>query len=501
VIPQAKGAGARSGSEGIPDLSGLPLRLLLQQRQSRNVWAHLSRDALRVLVLAASDILAFVLLRGVVRGLRAGWLGTGAGDAVASYFPQGFLESWQFLGALLISLMIVGAYGAGDARRDSGRLFSGAALAVFVGLYGELWSQAFLVTLVRGMVVAGMFGLTLTFSRLIIDWIVWRVRPTIGVARALVVAHGDADWQDLSRLLKRARDFVVVGRVDLDKPVVPGLRAQLSELGSAIQSDRAEAVLLWGDLSNDEFAYVVDVALAAGCRVLAGARASVGEVERRGVWIGGRQLVELTPPVLRGWQHVVKRLTDFVGAGLGLALLSPLFILAAAAIVLDSGRPVFFRQQRIGRGGRRFRIFKFRSMAPDAERRLSDVQQHSVYEDSRLFKMPGDPRITRVGRFLRRTSIDEIPQLINVLLGDMSLVGPRPPLPAEVASYDPHHLRRFDVKPGITGPWQVGGRNGITDFDEVVRLESQYIREWSVMKDLRILMRTVPVVLSGRGAH
>jgi exopolysaccharide biosynthesis polyprenyl glycosylphosphotransferase len=456
---------------------------------------------LRITVLLATDVLAFLLLRALVRGLRGGWLGTRVGDAVSAVFPQGFLGPWFFLGALVIGLVIVGSYGAGDARRDSGRLFAGAALAALVGLYGELWSHGLLLTLLRAVLVSCTFGLVLMLSRGLVDWVVWRVRPRVGVARALVVAHGDADWEDLASLLRRAREFVVVGRVDLDRPVVPGVRARLSEVGPAIQSVRAEAVLLWGDLTEDEFAYVVDVAVAAGCRVLAGGRTSLRAVEPRSVLVGGRQLIELTPSVLRGWQQALKRALDLLGAGIGLILLSPLFLLVAVGIVADSGRPVFFRQQRIGRAGRVFRIFKFRSMVPDAEQRLPDLQRRSVYEDARLFKVPEDPRITRIGRFLRRRSIDELPQLINVLLGDMSLVGPRPPLPTEVASYDEHHLRRFDVKPGITGPWQVGGRNSITDFEEVVRLESEYIGTWSLVEDVRILIRTIPVVLSGRGAH
>ena len=139
-------------------------------------------------------------------------------------------------------------------------------------------------------------------------------------------------------------------------------------------------------------------------------------------------------------------------------------------------------------------------MVHDAEALLDDLTPQSLYSDRRLFKVKDDPRVTRLGNFLRRTSLDELPQLWNAFVGNMSLVGPRPPLPSEVDLYEEHHYTRFDVKPGITGPWQVNGRNTITDFEEVIRLETDYIREWTIWKDLGILLRTVPAVVLMRGS-
>jgi lipopolysaccharide/colanic/teichoic acid biosynthesis glycosyltransferase len=155
----------------------------------------------------------------------------------------------------------------------------------------------------------------------------------------------------------------------------------------------------------------------------------------------------------------------------------------------------------VGLGGKAFKITKFRSMVNDAEAQLDDLTPKSLYSDRRLFKVKDDPRVTRLGNFLRRTSLDELPQFWNAFVGNMSLVGPRPPLPGEVDLYEEHHYTRFDVKPGITGPWQVNGRNTVTDFDEVIRLETDYIREWTIWKDLGILLRTIPTVLLMRGAH
>jgi lipopolysaccharide/colanic/teichoic acid biosynthesis glycosyltransferase len=140
-------------------------------------------------------------------------------------------------------------------------------------------------------------------------------------------------------------------------------------------------------------------------------------------------------------------------------------------------------------------------MVDDAETLRDGLLARSVYSDPRLFKVRNDPRLTRMGRLLRRTSLDELPQLVNVLRGEMSLVGPRPPLPSEVAHYEERHYGRFDVMPGMTGPWQVAGRNEITEFDRVVELEAAYIRDWSLWRDIGILFRTIPAVLTGRGAH
>jgi len=219
------------------------------------------------------------------------------------------------------------------------------------------------------------------------------------------------------------------------------------------------------------------------------------------VWRRGEPLVELTAPSLKGRQLIVKRALDVACAMVGMVVLSPVFALLAIAVKLDSPGPAFFGHARVGLGGRVFRCYKFRSMRVGADAERASLAGRSIYKDQRLFKIPDDPRITRLGRFLRRSSLDELPQLWNVLRGEMSLVGPRPPLPGEVELYEAHHYARFDVKPGITGPWQVSGRNQVTDFEKVVALETQYIREWSVVSDLRILFRTIWVVLQMRGAH
>jgi lipopolysaccharide/colanic/teichoic acid biosynthesis glycosyltransferase len=227
----------------------------------------------------------------------------------------------------------------------------------------------------------------------------------------------------------------------------------------------------------------------------------LGGLDPKVVYRRGAPLVALTRPGLRARQLLLKRALDVIGAGLGLVVLAPVFAALALAVKLSSRGPVFFRQQRVGRGGTIFRITKFRSMVEDAEAGRDALAEQSIYADPRLFKVTEDPRVTRVGTFLRRSSLDELPQLLNVLRGEMSLVGPRPPLPSEVDLYEEHHYTRFDMKPGMTGPWQVSGRNAITDFEEVIRLETAYMREWAIWTDLAILLKTIPVVFTMRGAH
>jgi exopolysaccharide biosynthesis polyprenyl glycosylphosphotransferase len=192
----------------------------------------------------------------------------------------------------------------------------------------------------------------------------------------------------------------------------------------------------------------------------------------------------------------VKRLFDIVAAGVGLVLLSPLFLAVGLWIRAVDGPPILFRQIRVGTHGREFRVVKFRTMVPDAEARLADLAARNEIK-GHAFKVTDDPRLSKTGAALRASSIDELPQLWNVLRGEMSLVGPRPPLPSEVAGYDLWHRRRLSMKPGITGLWQVEARRE-EDFDRWVELDLAYIDRWSIWLDLKIMLRTIPAMLQGR---
>jgi exopolysaccharide biosynthesis polyprenyl glycosylphosphotransferase len=222
---------------------------------------------------------------------------------------------------------------------------------------------------------------------------------------------------------------------------------------------------------------------------------------------GGIPVIDLGQPSIHGWHRYTKRAFDVALTGIILLLAWPLLLVIAALIKLDSRGPVLYRQVRIGENGRRFSMIKYRSMAADADPKVHEayvtrlIQQNvSVDEPSQAtLKMAVDPRITRVGRFLRRTSLDELPQLFNVIRGEMSLVGPRPPLPYEVAVYQDWHKRRLEAIPGITGLWQVEGRNQVS-FDEMVRLDLAYIERQSLWLDLKILLKTPLSAFIGRGA-
>jgi exopolysaccharide biosynthesis polyprenyl glycosylphosphotransferase len=215
--------------------------------------------------------------------------------------------------------------------------------------------------------------------------------------------------------------------------------------------------------------------------------------------LGGLPLIEIQDIAFTRTELTFKRLMDVAGASAGFAFGWPILLLIAIAIKLDSPGSVFFKQVRVGQDHKRFDIYKFRTMREGAERELAALRERNE-ADGPLFKMREDPRVTRVGRFLRKTSLDELPQLINILRGEMSLVGPRPAIPDEVAQYLHWHEKRLSVPPGLTGLWQVSGRSELT-FDEMVLLDLYYIEHWSPWLDLSIVVRTIPKVLGRDGAY
>lgn len=203
----------------------------------------------------------------------------------------------------------------------------------------------------------------------------------------------------------------------------------------------------------------------------------------------------------RPWPgRFAKRLLDIVGSVAGLALCAPIFVIVAILVRVTSRGPSFFVQERCGRGGRIFRFYKFRTMVADAETRKAELE-HLNEMQGPVFKIRRDPRITGLGAILRKSSLDELPQLWNVLRGEMSLVGPRPSLPSEVEAYTSRQAQRLSVVPGLTGLWQVSGRNTLPDFDDWIELDLKYARSWSLWLDLRILAKTLVVVILARGAQ
>lgn len=226
----------------------------------------------------------------------------------------------------------------------------------------------------------------------------------------------------------------------------------------------------------------------------------VDDTESRVEMLGNQQVIRFAPRIFKESELFTKRCLDIVGGLVGCVLCIVVGIFVAPAIYLDDPGPIIFAQKRIGRNGRPFKMYKFRSMYTDAEARKAELMKDNEM-NGLMFKLKDDPRITKVGKFIRKTSIDELPQFFNVLAGSMSLVGTRPPTAGEYEQYSPHHKRRLSLKPGITGMWQVSGRSDITDFEEVVRLDLQYIDNWSFLLDIKILIMTVTSVISGKGSE
>jgi len=282
------------------------------------------------------------------------------------------------------------------------------------------------------------------------------------------------------------RTVPVVGTPDDVVGAVAGCRADAVAITT--ESKPGELQRLSAELADTDVALLVAPAIAD----VAGPRTVVRDV-------ADMALLHVGEPTFTGPQRVVKEVFDRASAAVALLVIAPVFVLVALAVKLDSRGPVFYRQVRVGRDGHRFKMVKFRTMVVGADRQRVDLE-HRNEADGLLFKLRIDPRVTRTGRLLRRFSIDELPQVFNVLRGEMSMVGPRPPLPAEVDLYESHVNRRLLVKPGITGLWQVSGRSDLS-WDEAVRLDLYYVDHWSPTMDLTIMAKTFSAVVRGAGAY
>jgi exopolysaccharide biosynthesis polyprenyl glycosylphosphotransferase len=480
-------------------------RLALQGRAHRNLHRRTTRSIARVAVLLAGDLAALLVMRVLVRAIRDhAVLGAPLARALGTVLPRGVLGVWQFAVPLVLGLLVTGNYGQGDRRRDAGRILTGCALAMALPIWGELWTRGLGVALTQYALTCLVLWLAVLWERLAVDRVVVRFRPRWRDAVDTLLVGEPLLCREMAQgpMFAPLADHFALGMVNLSSTPARDALGSLAELPQLIHELKAEAVLLCGYVAEPTLQQVLDAALMAGCRVMSLPRSRAMEGLRPAlVWCDGVPVVTLSVPGLRSEQLLLKRVADVIGASLGLVVLAPLLAALGLLVKLDSRGPALFGQVRMGLSGRPFRIFKFRTMVRDAEGQREQLAKDSVYADRRLFKIRDDPRVTGLGRWLRRWSLDELPQLWNVLVGDMSLVGPRPPLPTEVASYEERHTCRFQVRPGMTGPWQVSGRNAITDFEEVIRLEERYIDGWSVWRDLGILGRTIPAVVGRRGAY
>lgn len=456
--------------------SGLP-RLALPRDRSRVVARRVRRTVGRLLAVVAADVASLALVawgRGV--------LAWGHGVPLEAPGP-----------AVLLGLALAGSYGRGEVWQHAPRAFAGVGLGILAAgwvalMAAPLATLPFLILVWAGtatMVSAGRGALGV-----VVDL---AERRLLSPERILVVGTDPRALDRTQAQIESREGVEVLGRLSLEGGV---------DVWGALARTRPDTVVIAGELEAGVFTDLVRATTLSGCYVLSVSRYDrLGGLRPRVVWWGGVPYTELTLPELSAPQLAAKRVMDVAGAAAGLVVLSPLLLALAVLVKATSPGPVLFSQIRIGFGGGLFRMYKFRTMRADADGMKKDLAHLNASGDGRLFKIPDDPRVTRVGRFLRRWSLDELPQLVNVLKGEMSLVGPRPFPMDDVEAYRDEHFSRLAAKPGITGLWQVRGRSSILDFDEVVRLDLEYVYRWSLLRDLLILAATVPAVLRRQGAH
>ncbi len=377
-------------------------------------------------------------------------------------------------------------------------------MVVMVFFYRRLFYSRF-IFIYAGILIIFLLGL----ARVVRNMVLARMRATgQGVDRVLIIGAGEVGRTVMRNLIAQPElGYRVVGFLD-DDPAKSGadigpIRAlgSLDALPEAIAAnDISQVIITLPWQYHRKVIRLVTEAEQSGIRARVVPdlfQLSLGGVDVEA--INGIPLISVKGSALTGFNKALKRATDVIITGTALVLISPLWGLIALAIKLDSPGPILFRQERIGLRGKPFTVLKFRSMRVNAEEELEKLRARNEAAGP-LFKMKDDPRRTRVGRFIRRTSLDELPQLINVWRGEMSIVGPRPGLASEVAQYQDWHRTRLNVLPGITGLWQVSGRSELT-FDEMVMLDIYYAENWTLGMDLRIMLRTVPQFIFGDGAY
>ena len=460
-------------------------------------------------MLAASDALAMAVAVGVAQAVRFGDVDLSV--ASTSQLTFGVVAALM-IPAWVLTMALGGAYerrvlgsGSEEYRRvfDSALRFLGlVAIVAFVCQIGVARTFVAIAIPLGG-------GLTL-LQRYMLRQSLHRQRGRGRFSRRVLVVGSETEAADLVGAMLRNRHAglspvaaCVPGGSDalsVDGEKVPvvcspdGVLEALVTTGADVVAIADTKAISNGALRGLAWQLEgtgVDLVVTPAVTDLAGPRIAIRPVS-------DLPLLQVEEPELKGFRRLTKEASDRVLAAVGLVVLSPLLLALSLAVRVTSRGPVLFRQVRVGLGGRHFVMYKFRTMVADAETRLSDLA-HLNEHDGVLFKIRHDPRVTRVGRFLRRWSLDELPQLWNVLRGDMSIVGPRPPLPSEVERYGQQVRRRLLVKPGLTGLWQVNGRAGLP-WEEAVRLDLYYVENWSLSMDAVIIARSVTAVMRGRGA-
>jgi exopolysaccharide biosynthesis polyprenyl glycosylphosphotransferase len=472
----------------------------------------LSRGPILTLVRRAVSIASLVVLD--VAGLALGMylalvfreLVAGEGDILWGLLWRDGPAEWIKWAAPITVLVFAqaGLYRVREQRPGAGRILASLIVVALVVLAFGLGTGYDFTTsgLIPTSVVVS--ALTIGLLRSAYESVSLEVMRAAGIRRRVVLVGEGESLAHLRTTLAAARggiSYEFVGAIAEDD--VPGILrlGSRGELGAVLARIRPDEVIL-AEAALDEGAVleVVREAHREGIKVRI-APETTDLLVQRGEYVPGHgvPLFELRPPVLTGWDWVVKRGFDLVVSALVLVVGLPLWMLIAVAVKLDSRGPVLFVDRRIGVGEREFGMLKFRTMVAEAESLQAQLEDANEAEGA-LFKIRDDPRLTRVGRFLRRFSLDEVPQIVNVLKGEMSLVGPRPLPLRDYRLLEDWHRARYAVLPGVTGLWQISGRSELT-FDDLVRLDFTYLENWSIWLDITIIARTIPAVVTQRGAY
>jgi len=463
---------------------------------NRRVWRERVRRVLRIGTLLSGEALVTAVALG------AALIGSSGLDHFAAVWMR-VVPMAYLLG--VASQSAVRTYGPAAERRSYLRSAIGAVagVACFAGL-GLLYPE-FRLPLKTYLLLAVFMGAGFAAVRLVVEQLIRAIyRREIGRRPTLIIGDHEAAWNIRAHFVESDdRQARVIGHLSPDPAEDPTALGGLEDLDDLIEEHDIRSVVVSAHLDADRFRRIVK------CCLLHGASVSVVPAELRAIpckftshQVAGWPLLELEMPRLHLLQVVLKRTVDVVVTSVAIVLLAPVGLAITLAIRYGTPGPAIFRQERLGLGGRAFRLWKFRSMRADAEAILkADPFLYRRYVENDYKLSPDeDPRVTRVGRFLRRTSLDELPQLFNVLLGDMSLVGPRPVVPAEIEHYGEDARVFLAVKPGLTGLWQVNGRSDVP-YPERAQLDIDYINSWSLGKDLAILAATASAVLRRRGAY
>ena len=498
VASQPKPGGTRAPRQGV-DVRASRVYLF-----SRRPLLGGVRRALSIAVLVTVDILGLALglyvalvLRTVLYGDTIYW---------SLLWREGAGEWLPFLVPITILVFLqADLYAPRQRRSGAGRVVSSLVLVALIVLsFGLGTGYDFTTTgLIPTAVVTS--SLTIGLLRAAYSSFSLELMKVAGVRRRVILVGEGASLLRLHRELRATTgeiEYEFVGAVSSGGvDTLPLLGSSVAELASILEQTRPdELILSEADFDERTVLDVVEQAHRAGVNVRLAPNTTELLVQK-GEYVPGLGvlLFDLRPPILTGWDWTVKRAFDVVGSALIIGLGLPFWLLVALAIKLDSRGPVFYVDRRVGVGEREFAMLKFRTMVIDAAGQQARLEAANEASGA-LFKIRDDPRVTRVGRMLRRFSIDELPQLVNVLRGRMSLVGPRPLPLRDYELLEDWHRARYLVLPGMTGLWQISGRSGLA-FDDLVRLDFAYLENWSIWLDITIIARTIPAVISGRGAY